>query len=446
MATNTAHLRRGNALRVLACGTALAAAITFFFGPSTSPVNRPGWMRTLDADESDLVGYAGHIPDSTKPKITAFFPKQSYPVGGMAQLEVDDTAPLMSIQVLHAGADFTKVTAYDVMTGKPVTPLRNVGPVTGRRRISVRLGANWPSGVYFVQLTAPGKRVGYAPFVLRPRHLGEHPVAIVIPTETWQAYNFRDDNGNGVPDTWYASGSTARLARPFLNRGVPPHYKYYDCPFLRWAYLTHHDADYISDAELNAVSGAHLRKAYQLLIFEGHHEYVTEHEYDAITGYRNLGGNLMFLSANNFFWKITISGNVMTRVAKWRDLGRPEAGLIGVEYYHNDTGQHRGPWIVRKPAATLGWLLPDTGLRIGSDLSSGGIEADTTTPDSPRGTKIVADIPDLFGDGRNADMTYYRTAAGAKVFAAGAFTLAGSVWEGDVRALMTNVWNWMAKD
>jgi hypothetical protein len=46
---------------------------------------------------------------------------------------------------------------------------------------------------------------------------------------------------------------------------------------------------------------------------------VTQHEYDAVESYRNLGGNLMFLSANNFFWKITIDRGVMTRVAKWRD-------------------------------------------------------------------------------------------------------------------------------
>ena len=49
--------------------------------------------------------------------------------------------------------------------------------------------------------TAAGARVGYAPFVLRPNRLGEHRVAVVMPTQTWQAYNFRDDNGDGQPDT-----------------------------------------------------------------------------------------------------------------------------------------------------------------------------------------------------------------------------------------------------
>ena len=182
------------------------------------------------------------------------------------------------------------------------------------------------------------------------------------------------------------------------------------------------------------------------MIFEGHHEYVTQHEYDAVTRYRDLGGNLMFLSANNFFWKITISDQVMTRVAKWRDLGRPEAALIGVQYYHNDYGQHRGPWIVTRAARSLPWLMSGTGLKPGMRFASGGIEADDVTSASPKGVRVIADIPNLYGDGRNADMTYYQTAAGAKVFAAGAFTIAGAVWQGDVRPVVSNLWTRLSRD
>src|SRR5438477_4709567 len=264
----------------------------FVLGPG-APAHPADWTHQLDADELDMVGFAGHVPDSTKPKLTAYFPRESYPVGGVAELQIIDTARDVGIQIVRAGTGEKRVEAHDVMTGSAMTAVRWIGSVDGRRTVTVRLGANWPSGFYFVRLTS-GRRIGYATFVLRPRRLGEHSVAIVLPTETWQAYNFRDDNGDGMPDTWYAAGSTARLSRPFLNRGVPPHYKFYDANFLRWAYATHHAADYISDAELNSASGAQLRKAYELLIFEGHHEYVTQHEYDAVQTYRDLGGNLMF--------------------------------------------------------------------------------------------------------------------------------------------------------
>ena len=66
--------------------------------------------------------------------------------------------------------------------------------------------------------------------MIQPRRLGVNRVAIVMPTRTWQAYNFRDDDGDGTSDTWYAmQGSRqVRLGRPFLNRGVPPHFRAYD--------------------------------------------------------------------------------------------------------------------------------------------------------------------------------------------------------------------------
>src|SRR5262249_46734340 len=157
-------------------------------------------------------------------------------------------------------------------------------------------------------------RIGFAPFVLRPRHLGEHRVAVVMPTLTWAAYDIRP-NPDGSPSTWYADWHvhTARLGRPNMNRGVPYCFRRYDLPFLNWLAWNGHGADYLSDADLNSTSGAALANAYDLIVFPGHHEYVTTHEYDVVQGYRDRGGNLMYLSANNFFWRIVRHGQLMVR-------------------------------------------------------------------------------------------------------------------------------------
>jgi hypothetical protein len=109
-------------------------------------------------------------------------------------------------------------------------------------------------------------------------------------------------------------------------------------------------------------------------------------------------------------------------------------------------GEHRGPWVVRPALHKLPWLMLGTGLTVGMTFSSGGIEADDITPASPENVQVIAEIPNLYGDGNNADMTYYETPAGAKVFAAGAFTIAGSVWQGHVRELMSNLWTRLAKE
>jgi hypothetical protein len=396
-----------------------------------------------DDDGRDVAAQSSH-----RPSVKAAFPLESYGPDSTARLVITDTAPRVSIAIWHAGPEIggrVSRLPSDVMTGVPMTKPHTIGRVSGLRIVNVRLG-NWPSGVYFVRLSAPGGRVGYAPFVLRPKHLGENRVAVVMPTQTWQAYNHRDDDGDGTADTWYACACkhTARLGRPFLDRGTPPHYKYYEIPFLRWVSRNHPDADIISDAELKGANGHQLANAYSLIIFSGHHEYVTTHEFDAVTNYRDRGGNLIFLSANNFFWKIVIRGRVMTRVVKWRDIGRPEAALLGVEYFHNDGGQHRGNWIVRD-AARFGWLLDGTGLTNGGSISNGGVEADHVTSESPRSTRVVAEIPNLYGPGMTAQMTYYER-AGAKVFAAGAFTLAGGVPQPKVRQLVDNLWKRLAND
>ena len=147
----------------------------------------------------------------------------------------------------------------------------------------------------------------------------------------------------------------------------------------------------------------------------------------------------MFLSANNFFWRIDLKGRTMTRVAQWRDLGRPEASLLGVQYIGNDRGGHRGPWLVRRAAAS-GWIFAGIKLREGNAFSDAGVEIDAVAPSSPPGTRILAEIPNLLGPGLTAHMTYYETPAGAKVFAAGAFTLAGSVRQPAVVRLLANLW------
>ena len=388
----------------------------------------------LDADEIELIGNAGRVPDSKKPKVTAYFEHESYGPGDRARLVVTDNASSLQVQIMRAGGETEATIPSDVMLGTAVTQPVPLGAVHGKRRFSIRVG-DWPSGVYFARLTASGARIGYAPFILHPTRLGEHRIAVVLPTETWQAYNFRDDDGDGHPDTWYAGWKThtARLVRAFLDRGVPPHWKQYDAPFVRWLTATQRDVDYLADEDLRRVrSGDGLAKAYSLLIFSGHHEYVTAHEYDVVTRYRDLGGNLAFLAANNFFWKITIRNHVMTRVAQWRDLHRPEAALIGVQYRANDRGEHRGPWLVRNSESPL---LDGAGAEIGS----GGIEIDATSSASPRSTQVLAEIPNLYGPGFTAQMTYYETRAGAKVFAAGAFSLAGGVWDPAIARLVTNV-------
>jgi hypothetical protein len=349
------------------------------------------------------------------------------------------------VRVFRVGPERQLTIGNKEMEGVPVSKPRRFTVLRGGSTVAIQIG-DWPSGLYFAKLTSPG-RVGFAPFVVRPTRLGEHRVAIVLPTRTWQAYNFRDDGGDGKGDTWYASKGhlQSRLGRPYLNRGVPPHYRKYDVRFLRWLHQTGRRVDVLSQAELDGTSGARLAAAYELLVFPGHHEYVTRGEYDAVESFRDRGGNLIFLSANNFFWRIDLHGRTMTRVKKWRELGRPEASLLGVQYIGNDQGERRGPWLVG-PTAAESWIFEGVKLQNGNEFSDAGIEIDAVAPSTPRVTRVLAAIPNLLGPGMTAHMTYYETQAGAKVFAAGAFSLAGSIRQPAVQRLLSNLWERLAEE
>jgi hypothetical protein len=52
-------------------------------------------------------------------------------------------------------------------------------------------------------------------------------------------------------------------------------------------------------------------------------------------------------------------------------------------------------------------------------------------------------IPSLMGPGLHAEMTYYETPAGARVFSAGALDFCGSATFWPVRQVLDNLWRRM---
>ena len=99
----------------------------------------------------------------------------------------------------------------------------------------------------------------------------------------------------------------------------------------------------------------------------------------------------------------------------WRELGRPEASLIGVQYYRNADGEHRGPWgSCRAAARVAGWVAREhESSTEGSTFSSGGVESRPRRPGVDRDqVVVVAKIANLYGDGIDSHMTYYETARG----------------------------------
>jgi hypothetical protein len=369
----------------------------------------------------------------------------SYAQGAQAQVSIATDSPSVRLQFLsykNAGSPSTRDGNTGAVAQTAAIKLDWRGNRNAPHTLDVQVpsSSSWPSGVYFLRVTASDGRVGYAPLIVRSATAGQR-VAVVLPTNTWQAYNFRDADGDGWGDSWYVGGATkvADLRRPYADLGLPYRFRDWNASFLAWLRQSGKTADYLSDDDLEAFpSGEALRSKYALVVFAGHEEYVTPHVYDVVQRYRDLGGNLMFMSANNFFWEVERERHGLRRIAMWRRIGRPEASLIGVQYSASNYGGNEKPYVVQD-TASLPWAFAGTGLAAGSSFGHYGLEVDTRAPSSPANVVVLARISHAIGD-HDAEMTYYRAASGAQVFAAGALDFADSIDLPPVARLVDNLW------
>jgi len=407
---------------------AVGGLIAVAFLPWGAAVTKPSGARATRRPEVN----------APAPEMTALFAQPSYTPGQAARLRVVADATRLTVQPIAAFSRSRNPYA-PIADDPPVGPARTVAWHPGAGTLTVRIG-RWSSGIYFVRVRGAGRQA-VAPVVVRPTHLGQAPVAVIVPTYTWQAYNRR------AGDTWYVCSCvhTVDLSRPYLDGGVPYNFGQYDRNFFRWLARRKARVDVLADEDFNRIAtGAGLRHRYRMVVFESHGEYVTSHMYDITEQYRNLGGHLAFLSANDFFRDVVISGNSMTLIGAWRDLGRPEAALMGAQYidwyrrlYPNQPYRVVG-------ARRVPWLFAGTGLKDGSLIPGYyGIEIDGTSSASPRDITVVATIPDIF-PGETADMTYYTTAAGAQVFDAGTINFGGAADNPSVARMLHNLWTHMS--
>ena len=214
------------------------------------------------------------------------------------------------------------------------------------------------------------------------------------------------ETASAIPGTATTRFRASTSPGRFSTEASPTRFRGYEVGFLRWLYRTGKDVDFITDRQLDRLSAERLHTLYDLVVFLGHHEYTTTHEYNVTTRYRDLGGNLMFTSTTNFLYRAERHGRWLYRTEPWRALGRPESSLIGVQYLRNDGGKHQGHYLVTGAAAAP-WAFRGTGLQNGDRFGHGGIEIDARTAASPPGTIVLATMPNLQGFGYSPEMTYY---------------------------------------
>jgi hypothetical protein len=410
-----------------------------------APSTAPGSYLLRIRSEGDPVGPVLAQAVVRVLDVEATFRRRSAMPGERVELRVQSDAPWLRMTLLRCGPESEVTNSNSLMNGLPVAPPQRIELGTVRRgpvNVPVQLPAELTSGFHCARLDGPSGHVGFAPLVIRPAAPTQR-VAVVLPTTTWQSYNFYDENGDGFGGTWSALWSQKRvdLTRPHLRRGVPYRWRSYDIQFQHWLASRGHVVDTYADDDIERFRSAQeLRAAYDLIVFPGHTEYVTPRLFDLIEGFRDGGGRLMFLSANNFFRKVERTRDQVRLVGEWRKLGRPEASLLGVQYIANDRGERQQPFTV-VGADIAPWVFAGTGLSNGSTFGIYGVEIDAVAPASPPGIQVLARIPDLMGPGRSGEMTYYELPNGARVFSGGVLNFGGTLMLFPiVGKILDNVW------
>ena len=158
-----------------------------------------------------------------------------------------------------------------------------------------------------------------------------------------------------------------------------------DSHLIAWLERMGYAYDVVTDRELHE-DGAAVLAGYRAVTTGSHPEYHTAATLDALEGYRDRGGNLLYLGGNGFYWKVALhreepgaieirrgEGGIRAWAAEpgeyfnafdgeygglWRRNGRPPQRLAGVGF--SGQGLFEGTYYRRRPAAAdprVAWMF-----------------------------------------------------------------------------------------
>jgi hypothetical protein len=311
------------------------------------------------------------------------------------------------------------VPAPDPATGE----VRAGWPVTDQ----VQIGQGWVSGYYLARLVpSDGSGTATVPFVVRPPDVRRSPILVVVPVNTWQAYN--SWGGKSLYDFNSAGGARANRVsfdRPYSwdEPGNQP-VSSWEVPLLRFIEREGLDVSYVTDADVDG--DPDLLVQHRLVIVAGHDEYWTNAMRDGYERTRDRGTNLAFMGANVAYRQVRYddAGRTMAGSGLFRYLTppRPECTLIGVQHYEGSYQWARGDFAVAD--ATESWFA---GTGFGAGTSVAGVVS-REHDQIPASGSCVSHLTVLFHhDGADplerSEAVTYTAPSGARVFSSGSLEL-----------------------
>jgi hypothetical protein len=208
---------------------------------------------------------------------------------------------------------------------RPVQASQNwTGPGWEQTAADFSLGVpqTWQSGLYAAQVMDDRGNTLYIPFVVRPAPGQHNALAVIVNTNTWNAYD--DWGGRGQ----YTSPNGSRLSFLRPNPDATPDRDVWDdattnnyvAPsevwFLSWLQANGYRVDVYTDADFDkGIPGVNSGPVtYQALLLDTHPEYWTINERTGLAGYEANGGDVFYLGGNGSFEAVgyDVNGTVLT--------------------------------------------------------------------------------------------------------------------------------------
>ena len=270
---------------------------------------------------------------------------------------------------------------------------------TSRTSASLTIPTTVRPGLWVLRVSQ-GSIMRFAPVVIRgvDQLVPAHTALVVYPAITWRAYDGADCNRDGQIDSWYAHPKSPVVPRTCAfevgsaQSGLPNSFDR-TVAFESWFDTAGYAADYVTDAELAAMSASELAR-YPAIVFPSHVEYVPRKLMPALVSYRAAGGRLLFLSANSLYGAVQIDGQTIRRLTYRERTPQRSDFLVSVTGFAVCCWP--ATWVVPyRVTATalrkLPWLFSGSGLVAGSKFGSAIREVDRVDATlSPKGTIVVA--------------------------------------------------------
>ena len=211
------------------------------------------------------------------------------------------------------------------------------------------------SGIYAARLRTETSE-DYVPFFVRPKKgTTTAKIAFLVPTFSYLAYGSTGSAGMNILSNYshHTDGSgigySSRLRpitnmRPKANTRNPWQFMP-DTHIVDWLEVKGFTVDMITDQDLH-FEGAVLLAPYKAVVTGTHPEYYSWQMMEAMRGYLEKGGRVMYMGGNGFYWVTPMDPSGRYIELRRRDGTEHWQGAPG-ESYHSITGEAGGLWRFR---------------------------------------------------------------------------------------------------